>query len=69
VVLYATCSPVIAETAEVVDHVVASRAVELEPVALTVPDASGPKPGTVQLWPHRHATDAMFLAQLRRSAP
>jgi len=24
-------------------------------------------PGTVQLWPHRHGTDAMFLALLRRS--
>jgi 16S rRNA (cytosine967-C5)-methyltransferase len=68
VVLYATCSPVIAETAEVVDHVLASRAAELEPVALTVPDATGPMPGTIQLWPHRHATDAMFMAQLRRSA-
>jgi 16S rRNA (cytosine967-C5)-methyltransferase len=26
---------------------------------------SGP---TVQLWPHRHGTDAMFLAVLRRTA-
>ena len=23
---------------------------------------------TVQLWPHRHGTDAMFLAVLRRTA-
>jgi 16S rRNA C967 or C1407 C5-methylase (RsmB/RsmF family) len=23
-------------------------------------------PGTVQLWPHRQGTDAMFLALLRR---
>jgi 16S rRNA (cytosine967-C5)-methyltransferase len=23
---------------------------------------------TVQLWPHRHGTDAMFLALLRRTA-
>jgi 16S rRNA (cytosine967-C5)-methyltransferase len=23
---------------------------------------------TVQLWPHRHGTDAMFLALLRRMA-
>jgi len=27
----------------------------------------GPGP-TVQLWPHRHGTDAMFLAVLRRTA-
>jgi 16S rRNA (cytosine967-C5)-methyltransferase len=31
-----------------------------------VPDL-GPGP-TVQLWPHRHGTDAMFLALLRRTA-
>jgi 16S rRNA (cytosine967-C5)-methyltransferase len=31
-----------------------------------VPDAKGPLPGTVQLWPHRHGTDAMFLALLTR---
>jgi 16S rRNA (cytosine967-C5)-methyltransferase len=23
--------------------------------------------GTAQLWPHRHGTDAMFLALLRRA--
>jgi 16S rRNA (cytosine967-C5)-methyltransferase len=27
----------------------------------------GPGP-TVQLWPHRHGTDAMFLAVLRRTS-
>ncbi len=32
-----------------------------------VPDCAGPLPGTVQLWPHRHGTDAMFLALLRRT--
>ena len=35
-------------------------------------DLAGPMPGTVQLWPHRHGTDAMFVALLRRelgSAP
>ena len=31
-----------------------------------VPDADGPLPGTVQLWPHRHGTDAMFIALLRK---
>jgi 16S rRNA (cytosine967-C5)-methyltransferase len=24
-------------------------------------------PGTVQLWPHRHGTDAMFMALFRRT--
>jgi 16S rRNA (cytosine967-C5)-methyltransferase len=72
VVAYVTCSPVLAETSGVVSTVLAGRSdVHLEdagpllPVA--VPDATGPLPGTVQLWPHRHGTDAMFLALLRRS--
>ena len=69
VVAYATCSPVLAETAGVVSAVLAARDdVRLEEAALPgVTDAAGPLPGTVQLWPHRHGTDAMFLALLRRS--
>jgi 16S rRNA (cytosine967-C5)-methyltransferase len=70
VVLYATCSPVLEETAGVVDQVCGDRgdavvedAGELLP---EVPDAAGPLPGTLQLWPHRHHTDAMFVALLRR---
>lgn len=70
VVLYSTCSPLRAETAGVVEAVLAGRDdVVLEPVAGTVADvadAAGPLAGTTQLWPHRHATDAMFLALLRR---
>jgi 16S rRNA (cytosine967-C5)-methyltransferase len=72
VVLYATCSPVLAETAGVVrttldrrDDVVLRDAVPLLP---EVPDAAGPVAGTVQLWPHRHQTDAMFIALLSRTA-
>ncbi|MDN4161550.1 RsmB/NOP family class I SAM-dependent RNA methyltransferase [Nocardioides abyssi] len=71
VVLYATCSPVLAETAEVVEAVVGSRSdVRLEDASGLlphVPDAAGPLDGTLQLWPHRHGTDAMFLALLRRT--
>jgi 16S rRNA (cytosine967-C5)-methyltransferase len=67
VVLYSTCSPVIAETRGVVEAVLAGRDdVALTPLALAVPDAAGPLPGTLQLWPHRHGTDAMFLALLTR---
>ena len=68
VVAYATCSPVLAETAGVVSAVLATRDdVHLEEVGLPgVADAAGPLPGTLQLWPHRHGTDAMFLALLRR---
>lgn len=70
VVLYATCSPLIAETKGVVEAVLAERpGVTLAPVSLDVPDSEGPLAGTRQLWPHRHRTDAMFLALLRVSSP
>lgn len=67
-VAYVTCSPHLAETRVVVADVLAARS-ELEPVDArpflpAVPDlGSGPH---VQLWPHVHGTDAMFLALLRR---
>jgi 16S rRNA (cytosine967-C5)-methyltransferase len=64
---YVTCSPVLAETVGVVSAVLSGRAdVRLEEVGVPFEDAAGPLPGTVQLWPHRHGTDAMFLALLRR---
>jgi 16S rRNA (cytosine967-C5)-methyltransferase len=70
VVLYATCSPVGAETSSVVmsvlrqrDDVVLEDATALLP---QVPDCAGKLEGTVQLWPHRHGTDAMFMALLRK---
>ncbi|MFC5179681.1 RsmB/NOP family class I SAM-dependent RNA methyltransferase [Nocardioides taihuensis] len=69
-VLYATCSPVLAETVGVIDAVLAERddayADDAAALLPEVPDAGGPRPGTLQLWPHRHGTDAMFLALLRR---
>ena len=71
VVLYATCSPVVAETAGVVQEVLAGRSdVRLDDAGPLVPEAddaaSAHLSGAVQLWPHRHGTDAMFLALLRR---
>ena len=70
VVLYATCSPVRAETGDVVSSMLGSgEEVTLEDVRPLLPgvtDADGPLPGTAQLWPHRHGTDAMFLALLRK---
>ena len=68
VIGYATCSPHLAETELVVQDVRrATPGLELidAPALLAqVPDcAAGP---FVQLWPHRHGTDAMFLALLRR---
>ena len=73
VVAYVTCSPVLAETVEVVGRVLADRDdVRLEdaaPLFAGVPDLradQAPLRGTVQLWPHRHGTDAMFFALLRK---
>ena len=72
VVLYATCSPVVAETVDVVRATLAGRDdVRLEDAGPLVPEAEDAScaglPEAVQLWPHRHATDAMFLALLRKS--
>jgi 16S rRNA (cytosine967-C5)-methyltransferase len=70
VVLYATCSPVISETSTVVTSVNGARIdaelVDLSPQFADVPRCEGPVPGTIQLWPHRHGTDAMFMALFRR---
>jgi len=53
VIVYATCSPVLAETTGVVEAVLAGRGdAHLE--------------STRQLWPHRDGTDAMFIATIRR---
>lgn len=67
VVVYSTCSPHLAETVAVVaDHVRRTGAVELDtrPLLPGVTDI-GDGPGA-QLWPHRHGTDAMFMAALRK---
>ncbi|MGH3942120.1 MAG: RsmB/NOP family class I SAM-dependent RNA methyltransferase [Pseudonocardiaceae bacterium] len=67
VVAYVTCSPHLDETVGVVADVVRrSHAEELDarPMFPGMP-ALGAGPH-VQLWPHRHATDAMFCALLRR---
>jgi len=64
VVAYVTCSPHPEETAAVVDHAPGVSVVDAASLLPEVPDAAaGP---FVQLWPHRHGTDAMFLAVLRR---
>ncbi len=65
VVLYATCSPHLSETVGVVGDVLRRGVVALDTRELVpgVP-ALGDGPH-VQLWPHRHGTDAMFLAALR----
>src|SRR5271166_5757162 len=73
VVAYVTCSPHLAETRDVVTAVARSRddiAILDAPAVLPeVPALRAPEPENskfAQFWPHRHGTDAIFLALLRR---
>lgn len=77
VIAYATCSPHLAETELVIEAVVAQGDVEVldaKAVALTIPGLRNPEVFDqitdagpyLRLWPHRHDTDGMFLALLRR---
>jgi 16S rRNA (cytosine967-C5)-methyltransferase len=67
VVAYVTCSPHAAETVQVVDAAAGRDDVEVIPVAPLFPEVPGMARGEyAQLWPHRHGTDAMFMALLRR---
>ena len=68
VVLYATCSPHLAETVGVVSDALRRQPVtELDARPLFAPAGDlGPGP-YVLLWPHRHGTDAMFAAVLQKS--
>lgn len=70
VVGYATCSPHLAETRVVVDDVLkkvgGGELIDARPLLPGVP-ALGDGPD-LQLWPHLHGTDAMYLALIRRTA-
>ena len=67
VVAYVTCSPHLRETRDVISTVLADhpafRREDVRPYLPGIPDlGDGPD---VQLWPHRHGTDAMYVALLR----
>jgi len=69
VVGYATCSPHLAETRAVVGDLLKqfpdAELIDARPLLPGVPDlGEGPD---VQLWPHVHGTDAMYLALIRRA--
>jgi len=70
VVAYVTCSPVPAETRDVVAAVVSAdprvEILDAPAVLADVPAVRSPSPLFAQLWPHRHGTDAIFIALLRR---
>jgi 16S rRNA (cytosine967-C5)-methyltransferase len=68
VVLYSTCSPHLVETVGVVADALRRhpvRALDTRPLFEPAELGEGPY---VQLWPHRHGTDAMFAAALVRLA-
>jgi 16S rRNA (cytosine967-C5)-methyltransferase len=68
VVAYVVCSPHLAETRVQVADAVRRTGAEVLDVRAALP-AGMPDLGAgpaVQLWPHRHGTDAMFVALLRR---
>ncbi len=70
VVAYVTCSPVPAETRDVVTAVAGAdpdvEILDAPAVLAGVPGLRSPSPLFAQLWPHRHGTDAIFIALLRR---
>ncbi|MGW5318611.1 RsmB/NOP family class I SAM-dependent RNA methyltransferase [Nocardia thailandica] len=67
VVLYSTCSPHLPETVAVVADLVRRTGAEQLDTRESVPGVPGLGDGPgAQLWPHRHGTDAMFLAALRK---
>jgi 16S rRNA (cytosine967-C5)-methyltransferase len=69
VVLYATCSPHLAETVGVVADALRRHPVQALDARPLFEAVDGLRDGPyVQLWPHRHGTDAMFAAALRREA-
>jgi 16S rRNA (cytosine967-C5)-methyltransferase len=71
VVAYVTCSPLLQETVGVVDAVLADwpgvEQVDARPLLPDHPPELGDGPA-VQLWPHLHGTDAMYLNIVRRIA-
>jgi 16S rRNA (cytosine967-C5)-methyltransferase len=70
VVAYVTCSPHLAETRDVVTAVAQGRddvtILDAPAVLPEVPGLRTVDSRFAQFWPHRHGTDAIFLALLRR---
>ena len=75
IVAYVTCSPVIRETTGVISAVLDGRsdvvALDSSPILDSIarePVARARRGTAVQLWSHRHGTDAMFVQILQRVA-
>jgi 16S rRNA (cytosine967-C5)-methyltransferase len=65
ILVYSVCTFPRAETDAACDALLA-KAPNLRPDRFTGPD--GEQSERVRLWPHRHGTDAMFVARFRRGA-
>jgi 16S rRNA (cytosine967-C5)-methyltransferase len=70
VITYVTCSPHPTETSDVIAEILRRRpdavSIPVEGALTAVPDVTAAYGR--QLWPHRHGTDAMYVASLRRIA-
>lgn len=67
VVVYSTCSPDERETRGIVDKQLAHGDVDELDIREVLPDMGDLGPHlSAQMWPHRHGTDAMFVAALRK---
>jgi 16S rRNA (cytosine967-C5)-methyltransferase len=73
-IVYVTCSPVVQETTDLVAWALDNHPVSaLDTASLLKGISQQPLTGhqrgsAVQLWPHRHQTDAMFIQALRRTS-
>ena len=68
VIAYITCSPHRRETIDIVASATGVEVLDAPALLPEVPDAASRLDERfIQLWPHRHGTDAMFCALLRRS--
>jgi 16S rRNA (cytosine967-C5)-methyltransferase len=71
-VAFVTCTPHLAETRGVLADVLPARrdveVLDAPAILAEVPGlaCSGPDSRYAQFWPHRHGTDGIFIALLRR---
>ena len=69
VIVYSTCSPDLRETRGIVDRALTELDVIEAKVHDLIPDMGDVgEHKSVQMWPHRHGTDAMFFAVLRKKS-
>jgi 16S rRNA (cytosine967-C5)-methyltransferase len=68
ILAYVTCSPVIAETRAIIEGVDALMDTPAVLATVTTHPLELPNETFVQLWPHLHGTDAMFIQLIQKPA-